>query len=153
MMQGQVALKALAVLASVCAFGFMVAWYGFLEPSWLSYPEGSRFPVERAEIKPGEVVPLRVARCNTSGEKQLYLIGGSLIRLDQPPEAPVKPVVLAGAPVLIQPGCAIEGSRANVIPADTAPGVYFIDGLSVVNGRWRSTNVEWSSEPFRVAAP
>jgi hypothetical protein len=152
MMRGQVALKALAVLLSCAGFAFMVAWYGFLEPSWLSYPEGSMFEPVRDTFRPGDVVALKVSRCNSSEEPQLYLIGSRLIRLDQPADDPDPPAVLAGAPVLIQPGCLDEVSKANVLPPDTKDGVYFIQGLSKTDGRWKSANLPWSSARFKVRA-
>lgn len=151
-MNGQATMKGLAVLASLAAFAFMFAWYGFLEPSWLSYPKGSRFEPVRPAFAPGEPIALNVFRCNSSGEQQLYLIGARLVQLDPPPGPGELPVILAGAPVLIQDGCLPEISKASIAPLDTKPGTYFIDGLSKADGRWRSSNIPWTSAPFVVRA-
>jgi hypothetical protein len=152
MIAGRVMLRVLATIISLASFAAMVAWYGFLQPSWLSYPRGSTFEPTRAEFRPGEVVTLKVFRCNSSDEQEIYLIAARLIRLDQPapPAAPTAPAVLPGAPVLIQPGCMEEASKATRLADDTDPGTYFIQGLSKVDGLWRTSRVEWSSAPFVV---
>lgn len=143
-------MRVLAGLISVVGFAVMVAWYVFLEPSWLSYPAGSVFDPVRETFKPGDVVPLKVTRCNSSDEPEIYLIGARLIRLDQPANDPSPPVVLPGAPVLIVPGCLDEISKATTLPADTKPGVYFIQGLARTEGHVRSTSQAWSSRKFTV---
>jgi hypothetical protein len=143
-------MKALAVLVTLVGLAAMVAWYGFLEPPFLSYRDMPFEPLH--DVRAGEHLALQVTRCSNSDEEEAYLITRRLIRLDPPASEPeaAKPRILAPGAVSLMPGCTSEISLANPIPPDTAPGIYFVQGLAKVDGMWRSSKVPWSSRPFNV---
>lgn len=150
-MVGVAHLKALVALGTLICFALTVAWYGWLEPSWLTYRAMPFAPLVE-QVVAGEAIPLRVIRCNSSGEEKSYLISHRLVRLDKP--AGGQPdVILTPGLVDLDPGCKDEVSKANVPPKDTLPGIYFVRGRAKTEGLWRSIYVPWSSRPFRVVAP
>jgi hypothetical protein len=65
------------VLAFLSLFG-MGAWYGWLEPPFLTY-RNLPFPVVR-EPRPGEAVLLTVWRCNADDHERSYAISHVLVR-------------------------------------------------------------------------
>lgn len=145
--------KSLAALVTALSFGFLIAWYGFLEPPFLSY-RNVPFETTVESVRAGETIPLKVTRCSSSDVEEDYLIARRLIRLDQPPADPTPAAILPGGGLVpISPGCVDEISKANQIPPDTKPGTYFIDGHAKVDGKWRSSKIGWSSRPFVVLPP
>ena len=147
-MNGVVHMKVLAIVSVLASLIVMVAYWGFLEPPFLSYLNMPFEPV--ADVQAGQPVLLKVTRCNSTSEEQSYLITHRLIRLDPPPGALLKPVILPAGAVSIDPGCHDAISAANPIPAGTPPGIYFVMGNAKVDGRWRTSSVPWTSRPFRV---
>lgn len=151
-MRGQATMKALAVLLTIAGLAIMVAWYGFLEPPFLSY-RGLPFEPTVQEVHAGEIIPLRVTRCSSLSEDGDYLISRRIWRLDPGPNDPLSYVLPSGGLVDISPGCLTEISLANPVPRELPPGTYFIRGRSRVDGLWRTSRVNWESGPFRVLPP
>lgn len=129
------------LVALLMAFGL---WAYFLQRPTLSYPQ-PQLLVKR-EPKAGEPVTLIVERCNSSGDRQVYLISRRLVRLDKKQ----RDKILETSPVDVPPGCSTAESNANVIPVGTVPGQYMVAGISIVPGIGRTFLVEWHSAPFQV---
>jgi hypothetical protein len=130
------------VLAFLSLFG-MGAWYGFFEPPFLTY-RNLPFPVVR-EPRPGEAVLLTVWRCNADDHERSYAISHVLVR-----ESDEERTILPPGLVPIRPGCTIETSAANVIPAGTLPGRYYVEGHAEAHGTVRRHDVYWRSAAFTV---
>lgn len=145
MVARMIALRRAAVALAYLSLLWMGAWYGFLEPPFLSY-RNLPFPSERPVVLAGQPIPLRVVRCNGDTKTRNYLISHRLIRLD----AAQPPTILTAGSVSIEPGCTSETSKANVVPADQEQGHYFVEGFAEVNGTIRTHSIHWYSEPFYV---
>lgn len=136
-----VTFAALCIVASA-----MLSWVLLLEPPWLTY-RNLPFPSELHTVKPGEVVPLIVERCNSSGSVKTYRVTRSLQRMDGAGEY----IVLTSSEVNIAPGCAIGTSRVNVVPIEALPGRYRFIGAGLIHGMLREHVVPWRSAEFIVA--
>lgn len=130
----------------------------FFEAPYLSYPDlplevmGKPGPEGFPIIHPGEVVPIFVNRCNSSGHSHTYTIARSLENLDS-----LQTIVLPESLVPIKRGCSGSPSLANRVPRELfagipfPPGRYRIVGLSSVQGTFKTFLVPWSSSEFHVA--
>lgn len=130
------------------AFG-LVAGLGlalWFQPPYLTY-ENLPFPPHLKAVRAGEVMPLTVRRCNSSGTLQAYLVTHELDSLSNPAMAAI---VMPALPTAIKPGCETVTSLINLVPAATPPGRYRIVGTGITQGALRSHVVPWHSEPFDV---
>jgi hypothetical protein len=137
--------KRIGAALAVLSLAMMVAWFGFLEPPFLSY-RNLPFPVQDPRVRAGTPVLLQVIRCNGDTKTRTYLISHRLIRVD----VMEPPTILPAGPVSLEPGCTREVSAANTIPTGTAPGLYVVEGFAEVSGTWRTHSIRWYSEPFQV---
>lgn len=128
-------------LLTACFFAYK-AWTA--EP-WLVY-RNLPFPPTVQQVAPGEIVPLRVVRCNNSDTSQTYSIARTL------EGAQGISYVLDDTIVQIEKGCTDQISLANRIPKDVAPGRYRIIGLTAIQGTIRTIYVPWTSLQFDVVA-
>lgn len=144
-------IRATTVTLTIILLTGVVIWYGWFEPPYLSY-RGLPFQAV-GDAQAGTAVELHVTRCSNATDEQVYLISRRLIRIDTPPRDDTPPVILATAPVSIDPGCHDEISAANLIPLSTRPGRYYLRGQAKVDGHWRNVYVPWQSGPFNVLPP
>lgn len=133
----------LAILATaVCTLlYFMVG-----EKSALSY-RNIPFPATIESVRVGEVIPLRVVRCNSDSVPRTYNLTHSLYEVNKGFY-----ILLPGVSAMIQPGCADSISALNRVPVDTPPGRYKLFGASEVRGTLRTFSVEWHSGEFDIEA-
>ena len=123
-----------------------VVWLSVFDEPWLTYPV-LPFPVVMPTVHAGESIPLSVQRCNSGKATRTYISSHSLVPIDRSqPE-----VVLTPINASIKPGCSPVESHANLIPRNTRPGFYRIEGLTEINGAVRNFSLPWMSEPFEVA--
>lgn len=131
-------LNALCLIAVIGIGGY----YGFLEPPFLTYGNVP-FPVLTPRVKDGGTVLLDVRRCNSDTKTRIYGIAHSLV-------GETMTILLPALPTSIRPGCSESFSAINVIPVDTPPGTYHIEGYAEVQGTLRTSVIPWRSEPFQV---
>jgi hypothetical protein len=141
-------LQGMVILMVVLVCGIVV-WALWFERPFLSY-KNLPFPTEMAVVRPGDVIPLRVARCNSSDTVRFYGITHELISLDRLNEPSS---ILRHETVALSPGCEESISRLNVIPPATQPGRYMARGIGIAQGMMRTFSVPWYSQPFEVVAP
>ena len=126
---------------------FVTAMYTiYFEKPWLVY-SNTPFEVLVKNVLPGDVVPIRVARCSSSSIRRMYRFSHALVSNDRPTDLP-KP--LPESIGFIDPGCTDAPSTVNTIPPDTPPGKYHLIGLSEINMAVGTVLVEWYSQPFEV---
>lgn len=111
------------------------------------YYVNSPFPALKSPVKPGDTLPLLIERCNRTNQPVIYNFMRTMIPVDDPE---LLPVAMTPAGTLLPPGCEKVDSQLNPIPMFTPSGRYYIKGVTVVQGRWRTFTVEWSTEPFDV---
>ena len=118
----------------------------FFEEPWLSY-KNRPFPILHPTVRAGEVIPMRVIRCNSTARRRTYGFSHSLVRDDQPT---VLPIQMPPAEVFIDSGCHDADSLANVIPVNTPPGRYHVIGLATIQMISGPYSVEFDSQSFEV---
>jgi len=135
-----------AMILALAFTGSGVMTYALvLEKPWLSYTNIPFPAAQRKTYKPGEVVQLIVARCNSSNDVRVYRITHSLQRLDEPGW-----YVLPADEANMAPGCRAVTSSLNKIPLETVPGHYRVVGAGIVQGMIRDHVVPWASQSFYV---
>lgn len=127
----------LGMLAAAALFGRA------LERPYLSY-RNVPFPAH-GPVYPGQAVPLEVERCNDRPGPHSYQVSHQLRNLRSGAT-----VLLAPAWVELAPGCTLAISRIHVIPPDTPPGRYVLQGSAEIDGLLVRHHVGWESAPFEV---
>ncbi len=117
--------------------------YLYFEPPYLRY-EDLPWPVTLAKVRPGQVIPVRVRRCNDSKQVRAYTVTHQLVSVDSERRYVMEPRLTT-----IEPGCETTTSEINVIPAGTPPGMYRVVGAGI-GDTLRSWAVPWHSQPFEV---
>jgi hypothetical protein len=138
---------AVAVAINLVLLSTLV-YYGFLEPSWLTY-KNMPFPVPSPSFQPGDAITFVSERCNDSGHVQIYSVTRTLIRID----APQPPIELAAGDVEVPAGCTTFTSKRNTVPLGNPPvppGQYKLAGTTFVPLRWRTERVTWETQPFSI---
>ena len=136
-----------AVVAGLAAYFINAKYYA--QP-YLSYPEPVFQTVEKV-VHPGEVLHLKLRRCNSDTVAHIYPLSRKLV-------GPSTSVVLPILSVAIEPGChPMEISGLQTIPLSdeagpTKPGTYHIEGFGQVVGEVNTWNVHWRSVDFKVEA-
>ena len=123
----------------------VVVWLSLFDEPWLTYPV-LPFPVLIPTVHADESIPLSVQRCNSGKATRTYISSHSLVSIDRSRPEIVLPPIFAS----VKPGCSPVESHANLIPRDTRPGFYRIEGLTEINGAVRNFSLAWMSEPFEV---
>ncbi len=140
--------RLIVIAVNVLAASFLMwfgVWLAYMEPPYLTY-RNVPFPVLTPEVKAGDVVLIRVERCNSTHTKRAYITGRALI-----PHGPgLKPIEMQSAAASIRPGCQVSNSALNIVPPGTAPGRYHIEGVAEIAGTIRTHSVLWSSASFEV---
>lgn len=134
-------LKLLAVLG-VISLGIVI-YALYFEPPFLRY-QNLPFPVA-TPVEQGRTVPIVIERCNDSKKERVYMSARTLRNVETGRE-----VQLPESTVSIKPGCDRMLSRAVVIPLETPPGKYIIDGEGIAQGLLRKHGVDWYTEQFDV---
>ena len=124
----------------------VVVWFSLFDEPWLTYPV-LPFPVLMPTVHAGQSIPLSVQRCNSGKATRTYISSHSLVSIDQSQPEVILPPINAS----VKPGCSPVESHANLIPRDTQPGFYRIEGITEINGAVRNFSLPWSSEQFEVA--
>lgn len=140
----------LYVIASSCllclvALGTLCYAAFFGEP-YLSYPN-SQFPIvgDSHVFHPGDVVMLKVKRCNADSVIHSYRITHALRGSNG------DYTILPQTATMIDPGCSSGISYINELPkTDLKSGSYRFVGNSLIEGTFRQYDVFWESEPFDV---
>ena len=134
----------LRVLNALCLIALIGggAYYTFFEPPFLTYGN-LPFPVLTPRVKDGNAVLLDVRRCNSDTKTRIYALAHSLV-------GETMTILLPAVPTSIRPGCSQSFSAINVIPLNTPPGTYHIEGYAEVQGTLRTSSIAWRSEPFEV---
>lgn len=127
--------------------GAVLIYLTLIEKPYLSYPT-LPIPVVKKAVYPGDILEIKVTRCNASNSRKAYTSTRFLDNTGDDQEVLVFELVGVIAP----PGCVTSISRAHRIPDSTAEGEYQLTGVATVTGIIRNFYVEWYTEPFRVLA-
>lgn len=133
----------LASALAVSCIGIGI-WAKYYELPWLYY-QNLPFPTMMPQVYPGDVAPLQVERCNSSGEKKLYNTTHNLRN-----EKTGLSEMLPDRRIDIDPGCHRTISKINTVPLTTKPGIYTVWGTGVIQMRIGEREVPWYSEKFEV---
>lgn len=135
------------MLISVCVLVFITCGFYalFLEKSYLSYPNAP-FPVQVTTLRPGDVIPLVISRCNADRIDHSYSVARALREVKTNRIVPMDPIYS-----MIPVGChTASPSRIHKVPLDTEPGRYEFFGGAVTHGIVRTFDVIFRSEQFDV---
>jgi hypothetical protein len=124
----------------------LFAWSTWFETPYLYY-QNLPFPTQE-KVHAGDAVKLSVERCSRAGQTKTYMTTHTLRN-----ETTGAPTLLPDVSVSIEPGCHRSNSRINEIPRKTAPGIYTVSGVAVVETFTSKREVKWYSEPFEVLPP
>ncbi len=131
-----------ALLLVFGAFGLYL-WAVYLEKPWLEY---RALPWEVIEpVKPGEMVPVIVLRCNHTGERRTYRVTRNLVNVDTGDQ-----IVLPSSDTDIEPGCHRSISKLSLVPSNVPDGTYVLSGLGHAKGRLQVHEVPWTTQRFEV---
>jgi len=128
----------------------VIFYFLFFEKPWFRY-ENVPFPVTQSIIKPGEPIPIHVARCNDDNVSHTYTITRSLERVVLPGESRDYSQLLS-LTLGINPGCSQGGFVGHVMPLDARPGKWKLIGIAEIRGTLKDRIVKWESVPFTVVS-
>lgn len=134
-------LRVMAIFGIVCV-GILI-YAMFIEEPFIRY-QNLPFPVE-TPVEQGRTVPIVIERCNDSATEQAYMSTRKLRNVDSDKE-----ILLPNNSVSISPGCSRSTSRSVVIPQETRPGRYVIEGEVTFHGIIRRYSIPWYTETFEV---
>jgi hypothetical protein len=105
-------------------------------------------PVMQDPIVAGEDIPLLVDRCVYSDSPVVYTFTRTLVSLqeDQPS------VLLPNGATMQDPGCSLAESHLHQLPSNIRAGYYYLTGVTITPGHWRTFNIPWYTVPFHVVA-
>lgn len=135
-----------AGLAALLFVGLVVAAVLFATDTPALYYLNTPFPLERRVLRPGDAVTAYAERCNRFGHSVPYHYARKLVALG----GAVRANVLEEGQTFAPPGCVRAWVPLLTVPATTAPGLYRLEAINVVNGQWRAFEVSWASEAFSV---
>lgn len=134
-------LRLMSVFGIISAF--IVVYAVWFEEPYIRY-QNLPFPVE-TPVEQGRTVPIVIERCNDSNTEQAYMSSRSLRNVDTE-----KTVLLPSGSVSMKPGCERSTSRSVVIPQETEPGNYVIEGEVLYQGILKKHSLKWYTETFQV---
>ncbi len=110
----------------------------------IEYPNAP-FPTGSV-VTSGTMVPVTVTRCGNDPEPLWVDYTRSLINADTG-----ESYGLLDGSGYIYPGCATTTGHVTipVVPA----GRYYIQGIAVADGRWKTTTARWYTRPFEITVP
>lgn len=138
---------AIVFLALLSCLVSTIFYYQFFEEPYLSY-KNVPLPTRMDQVYPGEVIPMTVERCNTSGEMKVYKTTHTLHEVEKNLY-----YVLRDETVAVPDGCTTAISNINVVPKDIPAGRYIVFGTSEIHGKLRTHFVDWYSTAFFVIHP
>jgi hypothetical protein len=121
-----------------------LGWMAYIDKPYLTY-NNLPFPTLLQQVRAGEVIPLRVERCNSDSEPHTYNTTHAVEEIDKHTYT-----IMPDVRILISPGCTSSTSLVNRLPPNLPPGRYRVFGTAEVHGVIRMHNVEWHSQPFQV---
>ena len=129
---------------ALCATGFIIYLMVF-ERAYLSYPD---LPIQvlKKNVYPGEILPLKITRCNASSKQKLFMTSRFISNVGSDQEV----LVLEPLGIVVQPGCVTKIAMFTRIPESTRPGRYQIAGTASIPGIIRDFSVDWYTQPFDV---
>jgi hypothetical protein len=95
----------------------------------------------------GQVVPIKVDRCNGLSRQMIYTVTRTLKNIETG-----ETYVFPSTKVAIEPGCHQSVSRLHLLPEDLAPGTYQAAGVGTVQGAFNDIDIPFYTEPFNVKA-
>ena len=144
-MKNAIAITAASVFLVLVAAAISTMFYfTLLEQPYLTY-ENLPFPTTVESVKQGEIIPVRVIRCNSDSTTHSFALSNSLYNIDTG-----QYTLLPGFSIMIAPGCTDAISRINRMPTDLLPGRYKLFGTAEIRGKIRTFIVDWNSAPFNV---
>lgn len=132
------------ILSVVGIAAFCIVIYGaYFEKPLLNY-QNLPFPVE-GDVEQGRTVPILVERCNLTKDELIYMATRSLRNVDTN-----KTVMLPNDSVSLKPGCHRATNRSVLIPQETPPGAYVLEGQVIIRGLIKQHKLDWYTETFNV---
>ena len=132
----------LILFTASCLFAMYAA---FFEVSYLDYPV-QPFPIIVQPIKPGDVIPMWVTRCNSSDSVKTYKITHIIKNISTG-----KAYLLPDVEVTIEASrCVTETSLIHIAPKSLENGLYQVFGEAHTNGIIRKFHVKYWSGIFEV---
>jgi hypothetical protein len=125
--------------------------------SWMDKPplvyNNVPFPVER-DVRPGQVIPAFISRCNTDTSPLTYVVARSLYMMDKNGDYSLT-IPMDEVHVEVSPGCTEGVSNLHVFPKTFAgdeirSGTYVLEGTAIVTTQWKTHYVHWKTRPFHV---
>jgi hypothetical protein len=135
---------ACAFVTTVIISTTVLGWLVVFDRPYLTY-NNLPFPTLLQQVRAGEVIPLRVERCNSDDVPHTYNTTHSVEEIDKHTYTDMPDVR-----ILISPGCTSSTNLVNRLPPNLPPGRYRVFGTAEVQGVIRMHNVEWHSQPFQV---
>lgn len=125
----------------------LIVYLTLVERPYLRY-QNLPIPVLKTTLFPGEIIPMKVVRCNNSKERKVYTSTRLLENVGEDQEM----LVLEVVGVALRPGCWTSTIYSHRVPDSAQPGQYRLIGVSTVNGLVRNFLVSWYTDTFTIAA-
>lgn len=135
-----------APLGLALGWGLAALYASITSASWLTY-QNQPFEVLTPVVRAGQSPIHRIARCNSSGVRQVYNTTHTLT-----PMAGGDDLLLPDVKIEIEPGCFRVATGVNPVPLNAALGFYLPHGTAITESLWGKKYVVWYGEPFEVIA-
>jgi hypothetical protein len=137
---------AAATIATMIGTTATFVYFMLFEPPPVEYVN-LPFPVQDdgVTLRPGDVVPMRIKRCNRTDQILLITAARTFENIDRRDF-----IAMPATVTQVAPGCTENVSIVNRLPKDAPPGTYRVVGMASMPGRLRTHNVVFFSEPFQV---
>ena len=129
-------------------FVTMLSYLVWFEDPWLKYMNGP-FPVEKMQLKRGEVITIKVERCSTATVTRSYGLSRRL-ECNETSTGALKTIPLPPGTKDMAPGCYPITSRDLLVPQETPIGFCRLHSTAETQGVVRSHSVESESKLFEV---
>ncbi len=125
----------------------LIVYLSLIEKPELSY-QILPVPVMLKTVHAGQILPIKVSRCNANKQKRYYTSTRLLENVGEDQEM----LVMEEVGVSVKPGCATQNIYLHRIPESAQPGDYRLLGVATVPGLIRNFYVTWYTENFKVVA-
>ena len=129
-------------------FMSMLSYLIWFEPPWLSYTN-SPFPLEKIQLKRGEIMALKVERCSTATVTRTYGLSRRL-ECNETSTGALLTIPIPPGTKDMAPGCYGITSRDLRVPQETPIGWCRLHSTAETQGVVRSHSVESESKLFEV---
>lgn len=133
-------------LGLLLGWGAASIYASYTSASWLTY-QNQPFEVLTPVVHAGQSPIHRIARCNSSGIRQVYNTTHILTPLFGGDD-----LLLPDVKIEIEPGCYRVSTSVNPVPSKAALGFYTPHGTAIIESFWGKRYVVWYGEPFEVIA-